>query len=231
MKSAPTIGSLFSGLGCLDRAVEIVTRGRTIWQVEQVTYRRTVGSKEGLDGKKSGLWREYRRIVEACKPGAVFIENVARLRIRGLDRVLQDLANLGYDAVWTTTRGSDVGLYFGRPRVFLLACTESYRLQGNAPTWLRQSPIRGIHDADGCDASLARSTDGQGSQDYNGPEPGLHRAALGSSRGVVARQRAARVAALGDTVSIPQAVAAYAWCVEQYQQHALTDIPQSAERA
>ncbi|HEV2403749.1 MAG TPA: hypothetical protein VGS08_06140, partial [Candidatus Saccharimonadales bacterium] len=36
------------------------------------------------------------------RPRLIFVENVAAIRKRGLDRVLGDLAELGYDAVWTS---------------------------------------------------------------------------------------------------------------------------------
>ena len=41
--------------------------------------------------------------------------------LRALGRVLGDLANLGYDAEWTTVRASDVGAPHRRERVFVIA--------------------------------------------------------------------------------------------------------------
>lgn len=86
------------------------------------------GNGAGLDGARSGLWREYRRIVEECEPALVFIENVAALRSRGLDRVLADLAALGFDAEWGSFRAGDaspgtvdVGSSHRRERIFILA--------------------------------------------------------------------------------------------------------------
>ena len=48
------------------------------------------------------------------------MENVAALRRRGLDRVLGDLAESGYHAVWTSVRASDVGAPHQRERLFIL---------------------------------------------------------------------------------------------------------------
>lgn len=45
----------------------------------------------------------------------------ASLRIRGLARVLADLARLGYDAQWATVRASDIGAPHDRARLFFLA--------------------------------------------------------------------------------------------------------------
>ncbi|QSQ10775.1 DNA cytosine methyltransferase [Myxococcus landrumensis] len=79
------------------------------------------GKGAGLDGERSGLWREYARIVAEIRPRFVFIENVAALQTRGLDRVLAHLAALGFDAEWMCLRASDVGAPHKRERLFILA--------------------------------------------------------------------------------------------------------------
>ena len=50
--------------------------------------------------------------------------------LRALGRVLGDLANLGYDAEWTTVRASDVGAPHRRERVFVIAYPHGERPQG-----------------------------------------------------------------------------------------------------
>lgn len=82
------------------------------------------GKGAGLEGERSGLWREYARIVAEVRPRFVFVENVAALRTRGLDRVLADLAALGFDAEWVCLRASDAGAPHRRERLFLLAYAE-----------------------------------------------------------------------------------------------------------
>jgi DNA (cytosine-5)-methyltransferase 1 len=79
------------------------------------------GSGEGLDGKRSGLWSEYFRIVSKLRPKYVIVENVSALLRRGIDRVLGDLASLGYGAEWQTVLASDFGLPHRRERVFIVA--------------------------------------------------------------------------------------------------------------
>jgi DNA (cytosine-5)-methyltransferase 1 len=79
------------------------------------------GKGAGLEGERSGLWREYARIVAEIRPRFVFVENVAALTARGLDRVLADLAALGFDAEWLCVRASDVGAPHKRERIFVLA--------------------------------------------------------------------------------------------------------------
>lgn len=79
------------------------------------------GKGAGITGKRSGLWKEYARVVGLLQPSVVFVENVAALRTRGLDVVLGDLAELGYDAEWSCFRAAEVGAPHRRNRLFLLA--------------------------------------------------------------------------------------------------------------
>nr|WP_217442846.1 DNA cytosine methyltransferase [Myxococcus sp. CA033] len=94
------------------------------------------GKGAGLEGERSGLWREYARIVAEVRPRFVFVENVAALRSRGLDRVLADLAALGFDAEWVCLRASDAGAPHKRERLFVLAHAEHRReLERTRETW------------------------------------------------------------------------------------------------
>jgi DNA (cytosine-5)-methyltransferase 1 len=79
------------------------------------------GTGAGLDGARSGLWREYARIVGEVRPRFVCVENSPALTHRGLDRVLADLAALGYDAEWGVLGASDVGAPHRRERIWILA--------------------------------------------------------------------------------------------------------------
>ena len=79
------------------------------------------GKGAGIEGERSGLWKEYARIVGEVRPRFVFVENVAALASRGLDVVLADLAALGFDAEWGVFRASDMGAPHRRERLFILA--------------------------------------------------------------------------------------------------------------
>lgn len=79
------------------------------------------GRKEGIKGKRSGLWSEFARIVRVLRPRYVVVENVSALAHRGLGRVLGDLAESGYDAEWGCIRACDVGLAHRRNRLFIVA--------------------------------------------------------------------------------------------------------------
>lgn len=79
------------------------------------------GSGAGIDGKKSGLWREMRRIICEVRPRHVFVENSPALTVRGLDRVLGDLAAGGYDAKWCVLSAADCGAPHERRRIWIKA--------------------------------------------------------------------------------------------------------------
>ncbi len=163
------IGSLFSGAGGLDLAVEHVTGGRTVWHCEADPDASKVlaahwpgvpnlgditavdwayvaevapvevlcggfpcqdvsaaGRRAGIaSGTRSGLWLEFAEAINQLRPQLVVIENVrgllsgyahramepgpddlgdrsSRPLLRAAGAVLGDLADLGYDAQWTT---------------------------------------------------------------------------------------------------------------------------------
>jgi DNA (cytosine-5)-methyltransferase 1 len=114
------------------------------------------GKGAGLAGERSGLWREYARIIGEFRPRYVVVENVAALLGRGLDDVLGDLAALGYDAEWHCIPASAVGAPHRRDRLWLVADTLSlWKLQSQG----RERDERGwIGDGsqDVADASRAR---------------------------------------------------------------------------
>lgn len=86
------------------------------------------GKREGIDGERSGLWSQFARIVGEVRPRFVFVENVAALAARGLDRVLGDLAALGFDAEWCCLGADDAGAPHGRERLFILADSAGSRI-------------------------------------------------------------------------------------------------------
>lgn len=104
------------------------------------------GKRAGMtEGTRSNLWVNMREAIAVLKPRLVVWENVLGAlsaeatsdsdmepgtgllgdggggHLRALGRVLGDLAEIGYDAAWTTVRASDVGAPHHRARVFLIA--------------------------------------------------------------------------------------------------------------
>lgn len=85
------------------------------------------GKRAGITGERSGLWSEYVRIVRLLRPRFVVVENVAALLIRGIDRVLGDLAESGFDAEWDCIPACAFGAPHSRERVFLVAHSNKER--------------------------------------------------------------------------------------------------------
>ncbi len=83
------------------------------------------GNGLGIEGPRSGLWREAARLIRRVQPRYAILENVAALLGRGLERVLGDLAEIGYDAEWHCIPASAVGAPHGRDRVWIIAHPDS----------------------------------------------------------------------------------------------------------
>jgi DNA (cytosine-5)-methyltransferase 1 len=79
------------------------------------------GKGAGITGERSGLWKEYARLIGEMRPRFVFAENSPLLRTRGLGVVLEDLASLGYNARWGVLGARDVGAPHKRDRMWVLA--------------------------------------------------------------------------------------------------------------
>lgn len=90
------------------------------------------GTGEGLGGARSGLWMEMARIIGEVRPRYAFVENSPMLTSRGLGRVLSDLAEMGYDAVWGVLGGDSAGACHHRARIWVGAYSLCERLQGGA---------------------------------------------------------------------------------------------------
>jgi len=156
------LGSLFSGIGGLERGLELAGLGSVAWQVERDPFARKVlakhwpevdrsvedvhlanhlslsevdlvcggfpcqdvsaaGKGAGLAGARSGLWYEFRRVVEELAPSCVVVENVASGARRWLPHVRRDLHMLGYRTRAIALSAFDVGAPHLRRRVFVLA--------------------------------------------------------------------------------------------------------------
>jgi DNA (cytosine-5)-methyltransferase 1 len=79
------------------------------------------GKGAGIDGERSGMWREMARIIYEVRPRFVFVENSSMLTSRGLGTVLGDLASMGFDARWGVLGAADVGAPHQRDRIWIKA--------------------------------------------------------------------------------------------------------------
>jgi len=90
----------------------------------------SAGKGKGITGQRSKLWKEFARIIDEVRPRYAFVENSPLLRKRGLDRVLADLAEIGYDAEWCVLGACNCGAPHKRQRIWILAYPSIRRLEG-----------------------------------------------------------------------------------------------------
>jgi DNA (cytosine-5)-methyltransferase 1 len=93
------------------------------------------GRGVGITGFRSGLWREFARIVRELHPRWVLVENVPALRHRGADTVLSDLEVAGY-ACWPLVVGArHVGAPHRRDRVWIVGRVADADVEGSRAEW------------------------------------------------------------------------------------------------
>jgi len=82
------------------------------------------GRRKGLAGERSGLWFEFHRILEECRPEWFIVENVPGLLSSNKGRdfaiIIQGLAELGYGVVWRILDAQYFGVAQRRRRVFIV---------------------------------------------------------------------------------------------------------------
>lgn len=89
------------------------------------------GKGRGLEGERSGLWREMARIIGEVRPRYVLVENSPMLTVRGGARVIGDLAEMGYDCRWGIIGGGAVGGVCEGERLWIVAVkTNGSMLEG-----------------------------------------------------------------------------------------------------
>ena len=81
--------------------------------------------RDGVDGEKSGLWREMLRICGEVRPKYVVIENSHAILSKGFITILNEFAQIGYDAEWQTLRGFQFGIPQRRRRLYAIFYSSS----------------------------------------------------------------------------------------------------------
>ncbi len=199
--SSARVGSLFSGIGGLDLAMELAGIGTPAWFVERDKSCRdvlarhwpgvpifedvraieweslppadvlaggypcqpfsTAGRRKGTDDPRH-LWPHYADAIRALRPRLAVLENVAGHLSLGWDRVLGDLAEIGYDVRWTCLRASDIGAPHRRERLFALAYPggERFGQHPREPSAKKARP--GARDIAGGDGTGASAPDADG---------------------------------------------------------------------
>lgn len=83
------------------------------------------GNGKGLDGKRSGLFFEFLRVLRESEAPFAFFENVPAIRTRGAIEIQEALASIGYAAIWGHISAAEVGANHRRERWFCLAYSDS----------------------------------------------------------------------------------------------------------
>ena len=91
------------------------------------------GQRKGLDGERSGLWKEMARIISEVEPRFVFVENSSALINNGLGTVLGELSEMGYNARWGVLGAYNTGLPHNRDRCWIVA--DSSKERGHSISW------------------------------------------------------------------------------------------------
>jgi len=108
--------------GNLFNDVDLITGGFPCQDISQA------GRGDGIEkGTRSSLWFEMLRVISEVRPKFVIIENVPMLTIRGGTRVIEGLAEIGYDAEWTVVGANEVGARHIRKRLWIVAYTDGIR--------------------------------------------------------------------------------------------------------
>ena len=92
----------------------------------------TAGRGKGITQEtRSGLFYELMRVIRMVRPKYVILENVAAILNNGLDIVLGELSQAGYDAEWAVISASSLGACHRRSRWWLVAYPKSQSSNGS----------------------------------------------------------------------------------------------------
>lgn len=83
------------------------------------------GQRKGTDDERH-LWPYVLDALRTLRPILVVLENVRDHLSLGFDAVLGDLADSGWAAEWCVIRASDAGACHERPRLFIVAYSDSF---------------------------------------------------------------------------------------------------------
>jgi DNA (cytosine-5)-methyltransferase 1 len=121
--------------------------------------------RRGLHDKRSGLFREYLRIVDGLRPKWVVLENVTGISSAGgggaVDQILQGLAEFGYSTEKRILKAEEFGIPQERRRIFFIANRMDAPILWPEPTHgpERPNPFVTIEDAIGDLPSLVNGED------------------------------------------------------------------------
>ena len=170
-------------------AVDIITSGYPCQPFS------AAGQRKGEDDPRH-LWPTVREHIETIRPDRCFFENVEGHISLGLSSVISDLEEDGYRTTWGIFSAREVGAPHQRKRIYILADSQSERVQGLRVSGKQKPGAHGQQELLVCQ--------GKGSEYAKWlPEPRVGRVVDGCA------DRVDRIRLLGNAV-VPQ-TAARAW--------------------
>jgi DNA (cytosine-5)-methyltransferase 1 len=116
------------------------------------------GKQRGQDDERH-LWPEMFRIIQELQPSWIVVENVTGFIDLVLDDVLDDLESEGYATQSLVLPASAVGASHKRERIWIVAHSDSYRVQRSIKEEVQRQPaLQGIKDSRGIEDWRERST-------------------------------------------------------------------------
>ena len=109
----PYVDIISGGFPCQDISIANVSN-KKLWENGEV---------KGINGERSGLWKEYKRILGQVRPRYIVFENSPMLAIRGFEQVLCDLTESGYNCQWQCLSAAQFGFNHKRERIYGIAYT------------------------------------------------------------------------------------------------------------
>ena len=104
------------------------------------------GRRKGItETTRSGLWFQLIRTIRMVRPKYFILENVSAILANGMDIVLRDIYEAGYDAEWCCIPSSFVGACHQRDRWWLLGFPSNSNNNGS----FRSEKSRSIKETDG----------------------------------------------------------------------------------
>ena len=105
------------------------------------------GRQEGIEAERSGLWSECARLLGDVRPKYAVFENVTNLlngqRGDWFKRVLWDISQVGYDAVWHCVPASSIGAPHERDRVWIIAYPDESTDSANEESKRKEKSLQG----------------------------------------------------------------------------------------
>ncbi|EHP47170.1 DNA cytosine methyltransferase [Odoribacter laneus] len=116
LSNPPYVDIISGGFPCQDISIGN-NSNKNLWRNGEI----------GIKGERSGLWREFARIIHEVRPCYVIIENSPLLANRGFEKVLYDLTQIGYDCEWQCLQATQFSYPHRRERIFVIAYPSKIR--------------------------------------------------------------------------------------------------------